>query len=115
MGKNIYKIPLLLMCFTTVNKSAQQTSSTKNLKQEYNLTPQHSKDTQYYEMTSKCNLNSLVELHRVGMFITDVTCVPSKDPSKGDEYTCLKFTVEINKSRRFQSHRLPTEILFSLS
>jgi len=23
--------------------------------------------------------------------------VPSKDPSKGDEYTCMKFTVEINK------------------
>lgn len=24
-------------------------------------------------------------------------CVPSSDPSKGDEYTCLKFTVQINK------------------
>jgi hypothetical protein len=67
------------------------------LTQQYNLVPQHSKDTQYFEMESRM-MNYALDGKRLG---TDVyhlflRCVPSRNTSIGDEYTCLKFTAEIN-------------------
>jgi hypothetical protein len=103
MRKNIYKNPLLFVCFTTIGflSSAQQSSTIKKmLKQAYNLTPQHSKDTQYYEMISKLQPHSLDGTPQGwNVYHLILRCVPSKDPSKGDEYTCLKFTVAINKNQ----------------
>jgi len=100
MKKIMYKSSLFIMCLVTVViSSAQQNSSLKKiLKQEYNLTPEHSKDTHYYEMISRLQPHSLDGTPQ-GWDVYHLTlrCVPSKDPSIGDEYTCLKFTVEINK------------------
>ena len=62
MRKNMYKSLLLLTCLIAivVLASAQQTSSIKKiLKEEYNLTPQHSKDTQYYDMISRLQPHTL--------------------------------------------------------
>ena len=71
----------------------------KFLRQEYNLVPQHSKDTQYYEM------ESILQKHAPDgtpqgwdVYRLYLRCVPSADSSRGDEYTCLKFTVQINDS-----------------
>jgi hypothetical protein len=101
MRKNMYKSSLLFVCLITMSflSSAQQTSSIKKmLKQEYNLTPQHSKDTQYYEMISRLQPHSLDGTPQGwDVYHLMLRCVPSKDPAKGDEYTCLRFTVEINK------------------
>ncbi|HTM93940.1 MAG TPA: hypothetical protein VL095_16075, partial [Flavisolibacter sp.] len=80
--------------------SAQKKSVSQDiLMREYNLVPQHSKDTQYFEMESRLQ-NHALDGTRLG---TDVyhlflRCIPSSDPSKGDEYTCLKFTVQINNN-----------------
>ncbi len=79
---------------------AQRESTTKAiLTQQYNLVPQHSKDTQYFEMESRL-MNHALDGTLLG---TDVyhlflRCVPSIDPGKGDEYTCLRFTVQINNT-----------------
>ena len=79
---------------------AQQIPGTlKLLKQEYNLVPQHSKDTQYYEMESKLQKHALDgTIQGVDLYHLYLRCVPSANSSKGDEYTCLKFTVQINNS-----------------
>jgi hypothetical protein len=78
--------------------SGQKPVNAKNiLSKQYNLVPQHSKDTQYFEMESRMMTYAL-DGKRTG---TDVyhlflRCIPSNDPAKGDEYTCLKFTAQIN-------------------
>jgi len=101
MRKNFYKSSLLFFCVIAMwnLSSAQKMSSIKQmLKQEYNLTPQHSKDTQYYEMISRLQPHALDGTPQGwDVYHLILRCVPSKDPSKGDEYTCLKFTVVINK------------------
>lgn len=80
--------------------SAQSISQAKKiLGQEFNLIPQHSKDTQYFEMESRL-INYGADGTRLG---TDVyhlflRCVPGSGTEKGDEYTCLKFTVQINNA-----------------
>jgi hypothetical protein len=78
---------------------AQQSNASKLLKQEYNVVPKHSKDTQYYEM------ESILQKHAADgtllgrdVYRLYLRCVPSADSSRGDEYTCLKFTVQINDS-----------------
>jgi hypothetical protein len=100
MRINMYKSPLLFVCLITIGllSSAQQASGIKKmLKQEFKLTPQHSKDTQYYEMISRLQPHSLDGTPQGwDVYHLILRCVPSKDPSKGDEYTCLRFTVAIN-------------------
>lgn len=78
---------------------AQKKSDAKTiLTKEYNLVPQHSKDTQYFEMISKMDTHAPDgTLQTWDIYHLYLRCVPSNDPSKGDEYTCLKFTVQINK------------------
>jgi hypothetical protein len=79
--------------------SAQQASNIKKvLKQEFNLVPQHSKDTQYYEMISKLQAHALDGTPQGwDIYHLYLRCIPSGDPSKGDEFTCLGFTIQINK------------------
>lgn len=79
--------------------SAQKKSGAKAiLTQQYNLVPQHSKDTQYFEMISKMDTHAEDgTIQAWDIYHLYLRCVPSKDASKGDEYTCLKFTVQINK------------------
>jgi hypothetical protein len=86
----------MLACSTPVF-AQKPADSKKLLSQQYNLIPNHSTDAQYFEMESRL-MNYGLDGTRLG---TDVyhlflRCVPSKDPSKGDEYTCLKFSVQIN-------------------
>ena len=99
--KKIIYLPLLVVCFgiPLLHLSAQSFSKTRQLLQEtYNLTPQHSKDTQYYEMISRLQPHALDGTPQGwDTYHLFLRCVPSSDPAKGDEYTCLKFTVEINK------------------
>ncbi len=80
--------------------SAQQISSAKKLmSQEYNLVPQHSRDTQYYEMESKLEKHALDGTPQGwDVYRLYLRCIPSADTSRGDEYTCLKFTVQVNNS-----------------
>ncbi len=72
----------------------------KVLKHTYNLTPVPIRDTQFFEM------HSVLQKHGPDGTITAtdtynlfLRCVPSPDPKKGDEYTCLKFTVSRNNAK----------------
>ena len=80
--------------------SAQQISDTlKLLKQEYNLVPHHSKSIQYYEMESILQRHALDgTLQGKDIYRLYLQCKPSADSARGDEYTCLKFTVQLNDS-----------------
>ena len=102
MTSKIYRVTVLLMFLVTPLSflSAQQISNAKELLvQEYNLAPQHSKDTQYFEMESKLQTHAPDGTPQGwDVYRLSLRCVPSADPSRGDEYTCLKFTVQINKS-----------------
>src|SRR5450432_3592949 len=101
MQMKIYKLVMtgLFLIASLSYLSAQQSNTTKLLKQEYNLVPKHSEDTQYYEM------ESILQKHAPDgtsqgkdVYRLSLRCVPSADSSRGDEYTCLKFTVQINDS-----------------
>ena len=102
MRRKIYKqVMILMFLFSPLSYlSAQQISNTKKLlRQEYNLVPQHSKDTQYYEMESKLQKHALDGTPQGrDVYRLYLRCVPSSNTSQGDEYTCLKFTVQINDS-----------------
>ena len=102
MTRKIYRVTVLLMFLVSPSSflSAQQISNAKELLvQEYNLAPQHSKDTQYFEMESKLQTHAPDGTPQGwDVYRLSLRCVPSADPSRGDEYTCLKFTVQINKS-----------------
>ena len=98
----IYKqLMIIVFLFSSLSYlSAQQISNAKKLmSQEYNLVPQHSKDTQYYEMESKLEKHALDGTPQGwDVYRLYLRCVPSTNVSQGDEYTCLKFTVQINNS-----------------
>lgn len=81
--------------------SAQQTANFEKIwSQKYNLVPQHSKDTQYYEMESKLQKYALDgSIRGTDIYHLYLRCIPSASSSKGDEYTCLKFTVQVNNSK----------------
>ncbi|HET6769445.1 MAG TPA: hypothetical protein VFH08_18690, partial [Chitinophagaceae bacterium] len=102
MTRETNKVMVALMLLVTPFSflSAQQIPNAKRiLAQEYNLVPQHSKDTQYYEMESKLQPHAPDGTPQGwDVYRLYLRCVPSADPSRGDEYTCLKFTVQINKS-----------------
>jgi hypothetical protein len=80
--------------------AAQQTSNmNKYLTQEYDLAGRHSKDTQYYEMTSRVQTHAIDGTPQGSdVYHSYLRCVPSADASAGDEYTCLKITFQLNKS-----------------
>jgi hypothetical protein len=103
MHRKIYEQVMILMFLSAPLSylTAQQISNTKKLlSQEYNLVPRHSKDTQYYEMESKMEKHALDgtpqgwDIYRLYL-----RCVPAASTSqKKDEYTCLKFTVQLNNT-----------------
>jgi hypothetical protein len=102
MRWKIYKqvIAMMFLVSPISYLSAQQISNAKKLLTgEYNLIPQHSKDTQYYEMESKLQKHALDGTPRgLDVYRLYLRCVPSANSSQGDEYTCLKFTVQINNA-----------------
>lgn len=102
MTSKIYRVTVTLMFLVTPLSflSGQQIANAKKiLVQEYNLVPQHSKDTQYYEMESKLQPHAADGTPQGwDVYRLYLRYVPSADPSRGDEYTCLKFTVQLNKS-----------------
>src|SRR5450432_3699121 len=101
MSRKFYKHAMVLtfLFLSIFYLRAQPGSNAKKLlTQEYNLVPQHSKDTQYYEMESKLEKHAL-DGTPLGwdVYHLYIRCVPSNS-SQGDEYTCLKFTVQINNA-----------------
>ena len=102
MTREIFKVTVAFISFTIPLSylPAQQIPTAKKiLMQEYSLVPQHSKDTQYYEMESKLQTHAPDGTPQGwDIYHLYLRCVPSANPSRGDEYTCLKFTVQINKS-----------------
>ena len=91
---------VILLVLLPAHLSAQQIPNIKKIwEQKYNLVPQHSKDTQYYEMESKLQKHALDgTIQGTDIYHLYLRCVPSANSSKGDEYTCLKFTVQINNA-----------------
>ena len=91
------------MAFTMIPifflSAQKRTNTRKLLEQECNLVPAHSKDTQYYEMVSRLQ-NHTPDGTPQGWDVYHLwlRCIPSGDTTKGDEYTCLKFSVTINNS-----------------
>jgi len=101
MRRKTYKQFILVFLFLPFSYlSAQQISTAKKLlMQDYNLVPPHSKDTLYYEMESKLEKHALDGTPQgLDVYRLFLRCVPSVSSSKGDEYTCLKFTVQVNNS-----------------
>lgn len=95
-----WKILVILIAMPLSYVSAQKISNVRKLlAQEYNLAPPHSTDTQYYSMESKLQ-NHAPDGSPLGwdIYRLYLRCVPSADPAKGDEYTCMKFTVQLNGS-----------------
>ena len=102
MTGKIHRLTLILsfLAMPFSNSTAQNNSIAKKLlEQEFNLVPEHSKDTQYYHMESKIQ-NHAPDGTPLGwdVYRLYLRFVPSGDPSKGDEYTCLKFTFQLSKS-----------------
>jgi hypothetical protein len=120
MQIKIYR-PVIIGLFVITSLShlsAQQISTaSKLLKQEFNLVPQHSKDTQYYEMESILQKHAPDgTLRGRDVYRLYLRCVPAVDSSAGDEYTCLKFTVQINDSAEVLIPSLTNwKYLFSLT
>jgi len=120
MHRKIYKRVIIAMLLISPPSylPAQQISNTKKLlSQEYNLVPQHSKDTQYYEMESKLQKHALDGTSQGwDVYRLYLRCAPSSNASSEDEYTCLKFTVQTNNSAEVSIPSLINfKYLFSLS
>ena len=94
-------VATIFLSITVVYLSAQQKQGVnKILQQEYDLVPPHSKDTQYYVMESKL-LKYELDGTRKGwdVYRLYLRCIPvNKTALEEDEYTCLKFTVQLNNS-----------------
>ena len=89
---------ILILLLQSQHLSAQQTSGVKKiLEKEYNLIPAYSNDTQYYEMESRLQKHA-PDGTPAGLDIYHIylRCIPSGNPLKGDEYTCIKYTVQVN-------------------
>ncbi|HEY0678696.1 MAG TPA: hypothetical protein VGD17_10445 [Chitinophagaceae bacterium] len=91
---------VILSIFSTTSTAQQIQIAEKILTQKYDLVPKHSKDTQYYEMESRLQKHALDGvIQSVDVYRLQLRCVPSRDPAKKDEFTCLKFTVQVNNAQ----------------
>jgi hypothetical protein len=101
MESKLLQMVMLISLLAFYNQLPAQKKSVSQdiLMREYNLVPQHSKDTQYFEIESRLQ-NHALDGTRLGTDIYHLflRCIPSSNPLKGDEYTCLKFTVQINNN-----------------
>ncbi len=94
-------IVTLFLSMPVVYLSAQQKPNGKKIFQkEYDLVPQHTKDTQYYVMESRLLKYALDGTHQGwDVYRLYLRCIPANKTSlKGDEYTCLKFIVQLSNS-----------------
>jgi len=110
-------VGVVLLFTSSTNLPAQQlTNIEKILDQNYNLIPKHSNDTQYYEMESRLQKHaSDGTIQGIDIYRLYLRCTPSSNSSKGDEYTCLKFTVQQNNSKAVSIPALSNwKYLFSL-
>ena len=91
---------VIFLLLSSPHLPAQQIANLEKIwGQKYNLVPRHSKDTQYYEMESKLQKfapDGIIQGTDIYHFY--LRCIPSANASKGDEYTCLKFTIQINNA-----------------
>lgn len=89
---------ITLLCFNTIRS---QTSNDKSvLQQEFNLGIKHSAEPQYWKMESKM-ITYAMNGERTGedIFRLYIKCSPAKDgDTKGDEYTCTKFTAQLGNN-----------------
>ncbi|MEO7766498.1 MAG: hypothetical protein ABIS01_03690 [Ferruginibacter sp.] len=96
-----YKIITAILLFVPqVYLYAQQRPAVDNaLLRQFNLVPAHDRDTQNYFMESKL-LKYDLDGTRKGwdVYRLYLQCVPQKNSVKGDEYTCTRFTVQLNNS-----------------
>lgn len=61
------------------------------------MIPAHSKDTQYYKMESTLQKHALDgTIQGTDIYRVYLRCVPSANALKEDEYTCLRFTLQVN-------------------
>jgi hypothetical protein len=99
MKRQVISLAIAIFIFPSIYLFAQKKSDAVTiLTKQYNLVPRHSKDTQYFEMISRMDTHALDgTLQTWDIYHLYLRCVPSNDPAKGDEYSCLKFTVQINK------------------
>jgi hypothetical protein len=99
MKRQVISLAIAIFIFPSIYLFAQKKSDAVTiLTKQYNLVPRHSKDTQYFEMISRMDTHALDgTLETWDIYHLYLRCVPSNDPAKGDEYSCLKFTVQINK------------------
>ena len=87
---------IFLLLVSSVN-AQKKSGLTTVLEDSYNLVPQHSADTQYYEMQSTLQKHSPdgaiigTDIYRLSL-----RCIPAKNNSQKSRYTCLKFTVQVN-------------------
>jgi len=90
-------LSLLVICSVTSVLAAESTvSNDAILRQTFKLGGERSQQTQYFVMESKL-LNYALDGKRVSLdvFRLRLKCVPAKVAgTKGDEYTCVKFTVQ---------------------
>jgi hypothetical protein len=96
------KISLLYLIVSAagIQVTAQQLPDTrKKFEQPFNLVPQHARDTQYYVMESKL-LPYSPDGTRKGydVYRLSLRCVPGAAGKKQDEYTCMKFEVQLHDS-----------------
>jgi hypothetical protein len=102
MQNKVHKLAMiwLFVVIPLSQLSAQQISSERKLlKQDYNLVPPHSKDTQYYKMESKVQKHAPDGTSQGwDIYRLYLRCIPGAGTSAGDEYTCLKFTVQMSDS-----------------
>ena len=92
-------VSFLLLAFARLSAQDLSTATTL-LRQEYNLIPSHSKDTQYYKMESRLQKQALDgTIKGVDVYRLELRCVPSGDSSRGDEFTCLRFSVQLNSAK----------------
>ena len=86
----------LLFALSSIYVHAQQKNSFSLVKGPYNLAPKHSLDTQYFAMESVLQMHAPDgSIQRTDVYRLFLRCNPSKDPKKGDQYTCMKFTYEV--------------------
>ena len=91
-------LSLFVICsVTSVLPAASARPNDAILRQNFDLGGERSQQTQYFMMESKL-LNYALDGTRVGLdiFRIRLKCVPAKlAGTKGDEYTCTKFTVQL--------------------
>ncbi|MEJ2704129.1 MAG: hypothetical protein P8Z79_16970 [Sedimentisphaerales bacterium] len=87
-----------ICCATSVLPAKTSISNDAILRQTFELGGERSQQTQYFLMESKL-INYALDGKRIGVdiFRLRLKCVPSKlAGTKGDEYTCTKFTVQLS-------------------